>query len=128
MVTLWSTVDSLRDVVYVEFYDVLVEDNFDPKQRQPMSNLRLLSHKTFEVKDLPFNKDNYVESYSLLMPIDFCHKVAEFKFEAKFERALDLQHVNQVLMPSNGYMLTSRLIFDKQFAINHDVSLDKTNI
>jgi hypothetical protein len=54
-VTLWSTVDSLRDVVYVEFYDVLAEEDFDPKKRQPMSNLRLLSHKTFEVKDLPFD-------------------------------------------------------------------------
>ena len=32
-VTLWSTVDSVRDVVYVEFYDVLAEENFDPKQR-----------------------------------------------------------------------------------------------
>ena len=32
--TLWSTVDSLRDVVYVEFYDVLAEEDFDPKKRQ----------------------------------------------------------------------------------------------
>lgn len=47
-------VQSLRDVVYVEFYDVLEEADFDPKVQQPMSNLRLLSHKTFEVKDLPF--------------------------------------------------------------------------
>jgi hypothetical protein len=78
-----------------------------------MSNLRLLSHKTFEVKDLPFNKDNYVQSYSLLMPIDFCHKVAEFKFESKFEKALELRHVNQPLAKNNGYMLTPRLIFDK---------------
>lgn len=71
------------------------------------------SHKTFEVKDLPFDKDNYVQSYSLLMPIDFCHKVAEFKFESKFERALELRHVNQPLAKNNGYMLTPRLIFDK---------------
>jgi len=54
-IRLQSMVQSLRDVVYIEFYDVLEEDNFDPKVKQPMSNLRLLSHKTFEVKDLPFD-------------------------------------------------------------------------
>tara|TARA_B110000285_G_scaffold230223_1_gene296435 strand:- start:1980 stop:2513 length:534 start_codon:yes stop_codon:yes gene_type:complete len=127
-VTLWSTVDSLRDVVYVEFYDVLAEEDFDPKKAQPMSNLRLLSHKTFEVKDLPFDKENNVQCYSLLLPIDFCHKVAEFKFVSKFERALDKSQVGKPMKSSSGYMLTSRLIFDKQFAINHDVALDKTNI
>jgi hypothetical protein len=89
-VRLWSTVQSLRDLVYVEFYDVLEEDNFDPKVKQPMSNLRLLSHSTFEVKDLPFDKNNNVESYSLLMPIDFSKKVAEFRFVAKFCRALPM--------------------------------------
>lgn len=78
-----------------------------------MSNLRLLSHKTFEVKDLPFDKHNNVQSYSLLLPIDFCHKVAEFKFVAKFDRALEKIHVGKPLKTASGYMLTSRLIFDK---------------
>ena len=119
---------SLRDVVYVEFYDVLEEDNFDPKVRQPMSNLRLLSHKTFEVKDLPFDKMNFVGSYSLLMPIDFCKKVAEFKFTARFHRALPLDLICKPLRKNTGYMLNSRLIFSKEFAINHDKALDKTNI
>ena len=81
-VRLFSMVQSLRDVVYVEFYDVLEETDFDPKVKQPMSNLRLLSHKTFEVKDLPFDESDFVESYSLLMPIDYSKKVAEFKFTA----------------------------------------------
>lgn len=77
-------VQSLRDLVYIEFYDVLEEDNFDPKVKQPMSNLRLLSHKTFEVKDLPFDSEDLVDNYSVLMPIEFSKKVAEFKFSCHF--------------------------------------------
>jgi hypothetical protein len=75
-------VQNLRDLIYVEFYDVLKEDNFDPKVPQPMSNLRLLAQKTFEVKDLPFNKDDCTEGYSMLLPMEFPKKVAEFKFNA----------------------------------------------
>jgi hypothetical protein len=93
-----------------------------------MSNLRLLSHTTFEVKDLPFDGDNNVESYSLLMPIDFAKKVAEFKFVAKFCRALPMNLISKPLEEYTGYMLTSRLIFNKEFAINHDKLLDKANI
>jgi hypothetical protein len=66
---LHSMVENIKDVVYIELYDVLNEDNFDPKIKQPMENLRLLATKTFEVKDLPFEKDCFVESYSVLMPI-----------------------------------------------------------
>jgi hypothetical protein len=36
----------------------LNEDSFDPKVVQPIENLRLLSLKTFEVKDLPFDDKN----------------------------------------------------------------------
>ena len=71
-----SMVENIKDVVYIEFYDVLNEDNFDPKVKQPMENLRLLSHKTFEVKDLPFDDTNFVPEYSVLMPISKCKKVA----------------------------------------------------
>lgn len=93
-----------------------------------MSNLRLLSHKTFEVKDLPFDKNNEVDSYSLLMPIDFSKKVAEFKFIAKFCRALPMNVICKPLEQYTGYMLTSRLIFNKEFALNHDKNLDKANV
>ena len=121
-------VQSLRDVVYVEFYDVLDEKDFDPKVKQPMSNLRLLSHKTFEVKDLPFDKEDYVDSFSLLMPIDYSKKVAEFKFRAQFQRAVAAEFIARNMEPGTGYMLSSRVIFEKEFAINHDKCLDKANI
>ena len=85
-----------------------------------MSNLRLLAHKTFEVKDLPFDKMNHVEKYTLLLPIDFSKKVAEFTFSARFLRALPLDLICQPLQKDTGYFLTSRIIFDKQFALNHD--------
>jgi hypothetical protein len=31
--------------------------------------------KTFEVKDLPFNENNNVENYLVLLPIEKCLKV-----------------------------------------------------
>lgn len=127
-VRLFSMVQSLRDVVYIEFYDVLEEDNFDPKVKQPMNNLRLLSHKTFEVKDLPFDREDFVESYSLLMPIEFSKKVAEFKFTAQFQRAVSPDFIYKNLEEGTGYMLSARVIFQKEFAINHDKCLDKANI
>ena len=93
-----------------------------------MSNLRLLCHKTFEVKDLPLDKDNYCENYSLLMPIECCGKVAEFKFNASFTKAVSPEFMSKPLEEGTGYMLTSRIIFSKEFAYNHEKSLDKTNI
>jgi len=127
-ISLHAMVQSLRDLVYVEFYDVLEEENFDPKIKQPMSNLRLLAHKTFEVKDLPFNKDDFCEGYSLLMPIDYSKKVAEFKFNAQFTKAVSPDFISKPLESGTGYIMTSKLVFSKEFAINHDKSLDKATI
>mgnify|MGYP006124797957 CR=1 FL=1 len=45
-----------------------------------MSNLRMLSNKTFEVKDIPFDGESFVEKYSVLMPVEYSKKVAEFNF------------------------------------------------
>jgi hypothetical protein len=78
-----------------------------------MSNLRLLSSKTFEVKDLPFDKDEYVDQYSLLMPIEFCKKIAEFKFAAQFNKSLPPDLIYRPIEPSIGYFLSTRIIFDK---------------
>ena len=52
-----SNIDSINDKVYVEFYDVLDEKAFDAKNNQGtnLSNLKLLSYKVFDVRDLPFN-------------------------------------------------------------------------
>ena len=52
-----SNIDSINDKVYVEFYDVIDEKAFDAKNNQGtnLSNLKLLSYKVFDVRDLPFN-------------------------------------------------------------------------
>ena len=60
---LTANIDSINDKVYVEFYDVLNEQAFDAKAsnaRTDLSNLKLLSHRIFDVKDLPFDKDGNV--------------------------------------------------------------------
>lgn len=115
-----STVHSLRDVVYIEFYDVLNEEDFDPKVRQPMSNLRMLSNKTFEVKDLPFDGESFVEKYSVLMPVEYSKKVAEFNFTAQFRKSVPPELVARPLVGAPegvpvtmGYVLTARTIFEK---------------
>lgn len=97
-IQLMSTVESIRDTVHVEFYDVIQEDNFDPRKRQPLENLRLLSYRTFEVKDLPFDRKNEVAEYKVLMPIDFCKKVACFTFTCKFDRLVPAENVEKPLM------------------------------
>ena len=53
-----SNIDSINDKVYVEFYDVLDEQAFDSKAsnaRSNLKNLKLLSHRIFDVRDLPFD-------------------------------------------------------------------------
>ena len=53
-----ANIDSINDKVYVEFYDVLNEQAFDAKAiqaRTDLKNLKLLSHRIFDVRDLPFN-------------------------------------------------------------------------
>ncbi len=56
--TMTGNIDSINDKVYLEFYDVLNEQALDLKSSQSrtnLSNLKLLSHKIFDVKDLPFS-------------------------------------------------------------------------
>ena len=125
---LHSMVESIKDLVYIELYDVLNEDSFDPKVKQPMQNLKLLATKTFEVRDLPFDKDCFVENYSVLLPIQKCKKVAEFIFQASFEKSVSPDFMDQPLQDTIGYMLTSKIFFTKEFAVNHDKELDKTNL
>ena len=53
-----ANIDSINDKVYVEFYDVLNENAFDVKAQDPrtnLSNFKLLSHRVFDVRDLPFD-------------------------------------------------------------------------
>jgi len=93
-----------------------------------MSNLRLLASKTFEVKDLPFDKDDTVDGYSVILPIEYSKKVAEFKFNTQFTKSIAPNFISKPLESGTGYILNSRLIFPKEFAINHDKGLDKANI
>jgi len=47
-----------------------------------MSNLRLLSQKIFDVRDLPFNAANEVKGFRILMPVERSGNVATFTFDA----------------------------------------------
>lgn len=76
-----------------------------------MSNLRLLAQKTFEVKDLPFNKEDCAEGYSMLLPIEFAKKVAEFKFNAQFTKAVSPDFISKPLEKGTGYQMNTRIIF-----------------
>ena len=51
-----SNIDSINDKVYFEFYDVVKEDGLDPRKAavNDISNLRLLAHEIFDIKDFPF--------------------------------------------------------------------------
>ena len=93
-----------------------------------MSNLRLLSYKSLEVKDIPFDKDGLASDYSILLPIEFCKKIAEFKLTAHYTRSVPLEFIFKSLEEGTGYFLDMRLLFSKHFALNHDKELDKTNI
>lgn len=58
--TMMANIDSINDKIYIEFYDVLDERAFDPKAnhaRTDLSNLKLLSHRIFDVRDLPLNEN-----------------------------------------------------------------------
>ena len=65
--TIFSNTQSIRDNVYVEFYDVLEEENFDPKKDQPIQNLRLIDCKKVMIRDLPFDDNNVVEEFTVKM-------------------------------------------------------------
>lgn len=84
-----ANIDSINDKVYVEFYDVLNEQAFDAKAsnaRTDISNLKLLSHRIFDVRDLPFDHDGMVQGFRLLMAIENSGNVAKFVFNAAFQR------------------------------------------
>ena len=54
---MFANIDSINDKVYLELYDVIKEKDFDAKKVAPndLSNLKLLSHRIFDVKDFPFD-------------------------------------------------------------------------
>jgi len=54
------------------------------------------------------------------MQIDFCKKVAEFKFCAHFKRSLPMEVICKPMEMGTGYMLNSKLIFDKASLLDQD--------
>ena len=82
-----ANIDSINDKVYVEFYDVLNEEAFDAKNtrdKRDLSNLKLLSYKVFDVKDLTFNHIGVATDFRVLMPVATSGNVASFTFNAMF--------------------------------------------
>jgi hypothetical protein len=55
---MFANIDSINDKIVVEFYDVIEESAFNAatSNKDDTSNLRLLSMKVFDVRDLPFNE------------------------------------------------------------------------
>lgn len=95
-----ANIDSINDKVYVEFYDVLNENAFDLKasnSRTQLSNLKMLSHRIFDVRDLPFGSDGFVQGFRLLMPIENSGNVANFTFNAAFRKNVPSEYVEKPL-------------------------------
>lgn len=104
-----------------------------------MSNLKLLSSRNIQVKDLPFedllNQDKKVESqaldYNVVMPIDAEKKIGEFTFNCKFECLVPKEDINKLLKKAEanrGYLLNVNALTSKLFAENHPKSLDKATL
>mgnify|MGYP003346602358 CR=1 FL=1 len=55
-----ANIDSINDKVFVDFYDVLDEESFDPRKAisNDSSNLKLLSQRIFDIRDFPFKRNN----------------------------------------------------------------------
>jgi hypothetical protein len=75
-----------------------------------MGNLRLLSQKIFDVRDLPFNNQNEVQDFRVLMPVERSGNVATFTFNAKFTASVPLESINKTLVANRPYMFYFRMI------------------
>lgn len=126
-----ANIDSINDKVYVEFYDVLNEQAFDAKAsnaRTDIRNLKLLSHRIFDVRDLPFDHDGMVQGFRLLMAIENSGNVANFVFNAAFQRNVPQEFVEKPLTDNNRFLLIVRMIQSVKEALHHHEDLDKVKI
>lgn len=73
-----SNIDSLNEKVYLEFYDVLDEQKFNPKDHNSNNpnNLKLLALKIFDVKDFAFDANGLCQDHRVLVPVDRSGNVA----------------------------------------------------
>lgn len=126
-----GNVDSYFDKVYVEFYDVVNESAFDPrntKSRTDLSNLKLLSHKIFDIRDLPFNSHGLAEGFRLLMPVAQSGNMAAFTISAMFQRNVPQEYVERPLLIGQRYILILRMLRTVKEALHYHKDLDANNI
>ena len=108
-----ANIDSINDKVYLEFYDVLNEEAFDAKKskdRTDLSNLKLLSYKVFDVRDLPFDQLGVARSFRVLMPVAASGNVASFTFNAMFQKNVPPEYVERPLEQQQRYLLFLKMI------------------
>ena len=108
-----ANIDSINDKVYLEFYDVLNEEAFDAKQQRDntdLSNLKLLSYKVFDVRDLPFDELGVARDFRVLMPVENSGNVASFTFNAEFQKNVPIEYVEKPLLKDQRYLLILRMI------------------
>lgn len=67
-----ANIDSINDKVYMEFFDILDEQKFNPKDQSSNNpdNLKLLALKIFDVKDFAFDKNGLCEDHRVFLPVD----------------------------------------------------------
>ena len=108
-----ANIDSINDKVYLEFYDVLDERAFDPKAghaRTDLSNLKMLSHRIFDVRDLPFNDAGDALNHRVLLPVENSGNVASFTFNANFTKNVPAVYVEKPLAAQTRYLLIVRMV------------------
>ena len=67
-----ANIDSINDKVYIELFDVINENGFNPKypDSNNPNNLKLLALKIFDVKDFAFDANGICTNHRVLIPVD----------------------------------------------------------
>lgn len=119
-----ANIDSINDKVFIEFFDVLKEEAFDPKTANDMSNLKFLSQTIFEVRDFPFGLDGSCHGFKVLLPIEHSGNVASLLFNASFIRSVPSEDVEKPLVAQTLYLLFFRMIQTTKEMFHHHKDLD----
>ena len=125
-----ANIDSINDKVYIEFFDVINEDAFNPKvaASNDVSNLKLLSHRIFDVRDFPFNKLGITKGFRILMPVEHSGNVANFCFNADFVRAVPIEDVEKPIEGTRLYLMLFRMIQTCKQTMHHSKELDTSHL
>ena len=126
---MFANIDSINDKVYIEFYDVIKEDGFDPrKASNDTSNLKLLSLRIFDVRDFPFQKNGKTNGFRILMPVEHSGNVASFTFNADFTRSVPAEDVEKPIAENKLYLLFFRMIQTAKQTMHHSKDLDMSHL